>query len=79
VEVGATAFGCRDWDFACIVTGVWYRTQDGSKIAAAAVRWVYEVARELLPLSSGAYGADLGPDPRDRALAAKAFAVRCNP
>jgi hypothetical protein len=27
----------------------------------------------LLPLSSGAYGADLGPDPRDAALAAKAF------
>jgi len=38
-----------------------------------AVRWVYNVARDLLPLSSGAYGADLGPDPRDAALAAKAF------
>jgi adenine phosphoribosyltransferase len=73
VEEDSTAFGYRDWDFACVVTGVWYRTQDESKIAAAAVRWVYEVARELLPLSSGAYGADLGPDPRDKALAAKAF------
>lgn len=29
--------------------------------------------RDLLSLSSGAYGADLGPDPRDAALAAKAF------
>jgi hypothetical protein len=29
---------------------------------------------DLLPLSCGAYGADLGPDPRDTALAAKAFA-----
>jgi hypothetical protein len=27
----------------------------------------------LLPLSSGVYSADLGPDPRDAALAAKAF------
>jgi hypothetical protein len=26
-----------------------------------------------LPLSSGAYSADLGPDPRDAILAAKAF------
>ena len=69
----AIAFGCRDWDFACVVTGVWARDQDGTEIARAAVQWVYNVARDLLPLSSGAYGADLGPDPRDAALAAKAF------
>ncbi|EEU34844.1 uncharacterized protein NECHADRAFT_98112 [Fusarium vanettenii 77-13-4] len=37
------------------------------------VKWVYKVAEDLLPLSTGAYGADLGPDPRDAALAAKAF------
>lgn len=37
------------------------------------MQWVYNVAGDLLPLSSGAYGADLGPDPRDAALAAKAF------
>ncbi|KAH0593603.1 hypothetical protein MHUMG1_08741 [Metarhizium humberi] len=47
VAADATAFGCRDWDFACVC--------------------------ELLPLSSGVYGADLGPDPRDAALATKAF------
>jgi hypothetical protein len=41
--------------------------QDGTEAARAAVRWVYNVARELLPLSSGAYGADSGPDPRDAA------------
>ncbi|KAL4871109.1 hypothetical protein BDV12DRAFT_194755 [Aspergillus spectabilis] len=41
--------------------------------ARAAVQWVYNVARDLLPLSSGVYGADLGPDPRDTPLAAKAF------
>ncbi|KAL7820895.1 hypothetical protein V8C26DRAFT_419191 [Trichoderma gracile] len=69
----AAAFGCRDWDFACVVTGVWPRDRDGTDDARAAVRWVYAVARDLLPLSSGAYGADLGPDPRDAALAARAF------
>ena len=73
VAADATAFGCRDWDFACVVTGVWPRDQDGTEAARAAVRWVYKVAADLLPLSSGAYGADLGPDPRDAALAAKAF------
>ncbi|KAF5637170.1 higher eukaryotic phosphomevalonate kinase [Fusarium sp. NRRL 52700] len=44
-----------------------------SGVALDAVQWVYNVARDLLPLSSGAYGADLGPDPRDMVLAAKAF------
>jgi len=73
VAADATAFGCRDWDFACVVTGVWPRDQDGTEAAQAAVRWVYNVAKDLLPLSSGAYAADLGPDPRDAALAAKAF------
>ncbi|KAK1962826.1 phosphoribosyl transferase domain protein [Colletotrichum sublineola] len=69
----ATAFGCRDWDFACVVTGVWPREKDGTDTNRAAVQWVYHVAGHLLPLSSGAYGADLGPDPRDTPLAAKAF------
>ncbi|SPQ26538.1 b7d08646-e0b9-4dc0-b1ae-f1f54f5fd463 [Thermothielavioides terrestris] len=73
VPAGATPFGCRDWDFACVVTGVWPREQDGAEAARAAVAWVYKVAGELLPLSRGAYGADLGPDPRDAALAARAF------
>ncbi|KAK4135794.1 hypothetical protein BT67DRAFT_461453 [Trichocladium antarcticum] len=73
VPADDTAFGCRDWDFACVITGVWPRDQDGTEAAAAAVRWVYRIAGQLLPLSSGAYGADLGPDPRDAALAAKAF------
>lgn len=69
----ATAFGCRDWHFACVVTGVWPRDQEGTEVARAAMQWVYKVARDLLPLSSGAYGADLGPDPRDAALAVMAF------
>ncbi|CAM1508706.1 Fc.00g055540.m01.CDS01 [Cosmosporella sp. VM-42] len=69
----ATAFGCREWDFACVITGVWPRDRDGTEAARAAVQWVYDVARDLFPLSSGVYGADLGPDPRDAALAVKAF------
>ena len=73
VAADATAFGCRDWDFACVITGVWPRDQDGSEAAQSAVRWVYNIAGDLLSLSSGAYGADLGPDPRDATLAAKAF------
>ncbi|KAH8912403.1 adenine phosphoribosyltransferase [Coniochaeta sp. PMI_546] len=73
VAAHATAFGCRDWDFACVITGVWPRDQDDTEAAGAAVRWVYAVVRDLLPLSSGTYGADLGPDPRDAALAATAF------
>ena len=75
VAADATAFGCRDWDFACVITGVWPRDQDGTEVAQAAVQWVYKVARDLLPLSSGVYNADLGPDPRDAALAAKAFGL----
>ncbi|KAF2469596.1 phosphoribosyl transferase domain protein [Lindgomyces ingoldianus] len=73
VAADAAAFGCRDWDFACVITGVWPRDQDGTEVARSAVQWVYSVAGDLLSLSSGAYGADLGPDPRDAALAAKAF------
>ncbi|KAF2266005.1 hypothetical protein CC78DRAFT_460153 [Lojkania enalia] len=73
VAADATAFGCRDWDFACVITGVWPRDRDGTEAARSAVRWVYGVASDLLPWSEGAYGADLGPDPRDAPLAAKAF------
>ncbi|KAF2669436.1 hypothetical protein BT63DRAFT_260991 [Microthyrium microscopicum] len=69
-----TAFGNRIlWDFACIITGVWPREQDGTEIAQRTVRWVYKVAQTLLPASRGVYSADLGPDPRDVELAVKAF------
>ncbi|KAJ6178107.1 hypothetical protein N7519_008568 [Penicillium mononematosum] len=73
VAADENAFGCRDWDFACVVTGVWYRDQDGTEVARAAVCWVYKIAMNLLPLSSGVYSADLGPDTGDAALAVKAF------
>ncbi|KAF5648860.1 phosphoribosyl transferase domain protein [Fusarium sp. NRRL 25303] len=68
-----TAFGCRNWDFACVVTGIWPREYDGTRTADAVVRWVYRIVNELLPMSEGVYGADLGPDPRDSILATKAF------
>ncbi|KAK4122347.1 hypothetical protein N657DRAFT_672912 [Parathielavia appendiculata] len=73
VGADATAFGCRDWDFACTIAGVWPRSQERFEIAQAAVDWVYKVGGKLLPVSRGAYSADLGPDPRDTALAASAF------
>ncbi|KAF2971324.1 hypothetical protein GQX73_g2285 [Xylaria multiplex] len=73
IAADATAFGCRDWNFACVITGVWPRNQDGTRASQAAIKWVYDVAMVLLPLSIGAYGADLGPDPRDIPLAEKAF------
>ncbi|KAI1021092.1 hypothetical protein LB503_009982 [Fusarium chuoi] len=72
-----TAFGCRDWDFACVVTGIWPSEYDGTRTADAVVRWVYRVVNELLPMSKGVYGADLGPDPRDSILATKAFGANC--
>lgn len=73
VGADASAFGCRDWDFACVITSVWVRDQDGTGSAQAAIDWVYQVVDELLPVSVGAYGTDLGPDPRDKALALRAF------
>ncbi|KAK4160291.1 adenine phosphoribosyltransferase [Cladorrhinum sp. PSN259] len=73
----ASAFGCRDWDFACVITGVWPREQDGTEISRSAIQWVYKVVEDLLPLSFcvGVYGADLGPDPRDAPLATRAFGL----
>ncbi|PSN59710.1 hypothetical protein BS50DRAFT_579742 [Corynespora cassiicola Philippines] len=70
-----TAFGCRDWDFACVITGVWPREEDGTAIERRAVDWVYRTAAELLPVSSGVYSADLGPGPRDAGLATHAFGI----
>ncbi|KAJ4303230.1 hypothetical protein N0V90_002123 [Kalmusia sp. IMI 367209] len=69
----STAFGCRNWNFACVITGVWPRADDDTQVADAAVRWVYMVAENLLSRSSGVYPADLGPNLRDSALAVKAF------
>lgn len=37
------------------------------------MRWVYNVAKDLLSLSSRAYSADLRPDLKNATLTAKAF------
>ncbi|KAB5572477.1 phosphoribosyl transferase domain protein [Coniochaeta sp. 2T2.1] len=73
VPAHGTAFGCRDWDYASVVTGVWPRDQDDMPTCRTVVKWVYDIVTELLSLSQGVYGADIGPDPRDAPLAAKAF------
>ncbi|KAI6709223.1 adenine phosphoribosyltransferase [Diplocarpon mali] len=73
VETEATAFGRRDWDFSCVITGTWSKEQDESRTAHDSVQWVYKVVETLSPLSSGVYSADLGPDPRDLKLATKSF------
>ncbi|KAK0727722.1 hypothetical protein B0T26DRAFT_809983 [Lasiosphaeria miniovina] len=62
VAADATAFSCRDWDFACVVTA-----------SQAAEDWVYKAVNTLLPISQGVDSADLGPDPRDGPLAVRAF------
>ncbi|OAL46964.1 hypothetical protein IQ07DRAFT_145620 [Pyrenochaeta sp. DS3sAY3a] len=73
MEPTATAFGCREWDFACVITGVWLRDQDGIADMQSTINWVYDSVGYLLPICEGVYGADLGPDPRDKPLAAFAF------
>ncbi|CEJ62044.1 hypothetical protein PMG11_10558 [Penicillium brasilianum] len=73
VAADANAFGYRDWDFGCVITGIWPRARDGTELARVVQAWVYRVAEELLPRSWGIYSADLGPDPRDAALASRAF------
>ncbi|KAH7174664.1 uncharacterized protein B0J16DRAFT_375471 [Fusarium flagelliforme] len=69
----ATAFGCRDWDYACVITGVWPREEHDTSTARATIRWVYDVVDSLLPVCKGVYSADLGPDPRDAKLVNRAF------
>lgn len=58
-----TAFGCREWDFTCVITGLWPREGDDTPTARPTIRWVYEVVDSLLPVCQGVYSADLGPDP----------------
>lgn len=73
VEAEHSAFGCRGWGYACVITAVWPRESDDTQVAHEAKRWVHRVAKDLLPLSMGVYGADLGPDPRDVMLTQRAF------
>jgi hypothetical protein len=38
IAPNAAAFGGRDWDYACVITSVWPREQDGTAVARAAVQ-----------------------------------------
>ncbi|RAL59880.1 hypothetical protein DID88_000507 [Monilinia fructigena] len=59
LSAGAAAFGCRNWDFACVITGVWPRDQNGSELAQDVIQWVYNIANKLLPSCNGAFGPNL--------------------
>ncbi len=54
-----------------VITGVWPREQDGTPLARSVVDWIYTVAEKFLAFE--VYPADIGPDPRDAKLVAKAF------
>ena len=85
VAGSACAFGCRDWEWAAVVTGCWPvvpRDEGGSGPAhvndpglseAAARTWVYHAVQQLLRHSDGVYSADLGPSEADARLAVHAF------
>jgi len=64
-----TAFGCRGWKFAAVITG---RFEDGShEMERNVTRWVDETMQSLQPFSLGVYAADIGPEDAD--LAVRAF------
>ncbi|KAJ5627334.1 hypothetical protein N7528_004761 [Penicillium herquei] len=73
IPSGDTAFGCREWEYAIVITGVWPREEDNTMTERAAKAWVYRTVHGLLPACHGVYSADLGPDPLDIKLAQKAF------
>lgn len=69
VEPSGSAFGCRNWAFAAVITG---RYPEGDQaLETATVRWIDEAVEKLMPYAVGVYGADLGPT--DYKLAQKAF------
>jgi GTP cyclohydrolase I/adenine phosphoribosyltransferase/phosphomevalonate kinase len=69
VNPAASAFGCRDWCFAAVITG---RFPDNeANIEAITALWLEKAVGILMPFSVGVYAADLGP--KDSALARHAF------
>lgn len=71
VKENSTAFGCRKWEWAIVVTGVWqgrfyfcclcmvsnFTSGNGE---AEVKGWVSDTMYSLLPFSVGVYGVDLG-------------------
>jgi len=64
-----TAFGCRSWLFAAVITTRW--PDDDEEMETRSLQWLQATTDSLLPLSVGVYGADLGPN--DTRLARLAF------
>jgi SAM-dependent methyltransferase len=69
VEPSESAFGCRNWAFAAVITG---RYPDGNQaLEMATVCWLNKAVETVMPYAAGVYGADLGPT--DYQLAQHAF------
>ena len=69
VPAEETAFGCRDWTFAAVVTARW---PDGDpELRDSVIQWLERTTLELVQYSKGVYGSDLGPE--DSKLARYAF------
>jgi phosphomevalonate kinase len=66
-----TAFGCRDWLFAAVITARWPAGDD--KAEKSSTKWLEDLTNRLIPYSKGAYGSDLGP--KDTSLARRAFGL----
>jgi hypothetical protein len=69
----ASAFGCRDWLYAAILTGRYHDNDDNNDDdnANSVGTWLQKVVGQLLPYSNGIYSTDLGP--HDWILAQHAF------
>jgi phosphomevalonate kinase len=66
-----TAFGCRDWLFAAVITARWPVGDD--KAEESSTKWLEDSTNRLISYSKGAYGSDLGP--KDVSLARRAFGL----
>lgn len=64
-----TAFGCRDWLFAAVITARW--PIDDGNAEKSSIKWLEDSTNRLIMYSNGAYGADLGP--KDIQLSRRAF------
>mmetsp|Transcript_5149 Transcript_5149/g.11208 ORF Transcript_5149/g.11208 Transcript_5149/m.11208 type:complete len:552 (-) Transcript_5149:14-1669(-) len=71
VQPSTSAFGCRDWMFAAVITARW---ADGDiEREHQCMAWLQRSTASLLPHSKGVYGSDLNPD--DHHLARHAFGL----
>lgn len=69
ISSDVTAFGCRDWLFAAVITARWPSDDDAAEVSST--KWLEDSTKRLIPYSKGVYGSDLGP--KDELLARHAF------